>query len=164
MFKIDKIDLEIVNLLMEDGRMSSAEIARRLGGISERVVRYRIDRLVNEKIISISAIPKPLALGYSVVADVFIDVEPGLIDEVANKLKDYECVSYVACAIGQTNVSAQVVAHNTGEIYRFVTEVIGKIPGVHKTTTSIVPLVMKDVYQWHIPSSICSGEAVQKGS
>jgi hypothetical protein len=30
-------------------------------------------------------------------------------------------------------------------------EVIGKMPGVRKTTTSIVPLVLKDVYQWQIP-------------
>ncbi len=33
--------------------------------------------------------------------------------------------------------------------------VIGKIPGVRKTTTSIVPLVLKDVYQWRIPKAAC---------
>ncbi|HSB67020.1 MAG TPA: Lrp/AsnC family transcriptional regulator [Anaerolineales bacterium] len=155
MFKIDKIDRKIVDLLMADGRMPAADIARKIGNISERVIRYRIDRLVKEGIILIKAIPKPLALGYSVVADVFIEVEPGLITEVATHLKDFECVSYVACAIGETDVSAQVVAHNTDEIYRFVTEVIGRMPGVRKTTTSIVPIVIKDVYQWRIPSSGC---------
>jgi hypothetical protein len=45
------------------------------------------------------------------------------------------------------------VAHDTAEVYRLVTEVIGKVPGVRKTTTSIVPLVLKDVYQWRIPDS-----------
>jgi Lrp/AsnC family transcriptional regulator for asnA, asnC and gidA len=158
MFKIDKIDRKIVDLLMDDGRMAAAEIARQIGDISERVIRYRIDRLVKEGVISISAVPKPLALGYSVVADVFIEVEPGLINDVATYLKDFECVSYVACAIGETDVSAQVVAHDTGEVYRFVTKVIGKTLGVRKTTTSIVPLVIKDVYQWRIPSSICVDE------
>ncbi len=155
MLKIDKIDIKIVNLLMDDGRMAAAEIARHIGNISERVVRYRIDRLVKEGIVSISAIPKPLSLGYTVVADVFIEVEPALIHRVATELKDYDCVSYVACAIGETDVSVQVLAHDTGEVYRFVTEVIGKTPGVRKTTTSIVPLVIKDVYQWRIPSTIC---------
>jgi len=155
MLKIDKIDLEIVNLLMDDGRMAAAEIARLIGNISERVVRYRIDRLVKEGIISISAIPRPRALGYSVAADVFIEVEPGLINDVATCLRDFECVSYVACAIGETDVSVQVLAHDTDEVYRFVTEVIGKKSGVRKTTTSIVPLVIKDVYQWRIPPSVC---------
>jgi DNA-binding Lrp family transcriptional regulator len=63
----------------------------------------------------------------------------------------FENVSYVACSIGETDVSVQILARDTAEVYRFVTEVIGKVPGVRKTTTSIVPLVLKDVYQWRIP-------------
>ena len=156
MSKIDKIDFQIVNLLMDDGRMPAAEIARRIGGISERVVRYRIERMVTDGVVSIAAIPRPRALGYAVIADVFLEVEPGLIQTVAARLKDFECISYVACAIGETDVSVQVVAHDTDEVYRFVTEVIGKTPGVRKTNTSIVPIVVKDVYQWRIPSSLCT--------
>jgi DNA-binding Lrp family transcriptional regulator len=63
----------------------------------------------------------------------------------------FDCVSYVACSIGETDVSIQVLAKDTVEIYRFVTEVIGKLPGVRKTTTTIVPIVLKDVYQWRMP-------------
>jgi DNA-binding Lrp family transcriptional regulator len=51
----------------------------------------------------------------------------------------------------------QVVGKDTAEIYQFVTEVIGKMPGVRKTTTSIVPVIVKDVYQWRIPSEAVSG-------
>ena len=65
-------------------------------------------------------------------------------------------VSYVACAIGETDVSIQVVAKDTGEVYRFVTEVVRKVPGVRKTVTSIVPIVLKDVYQWRIPERVPS--------
>jgi hypothetical protein len=32
--------------------------------------------------------------------------------------------------------------------------VIRKVPGVRKTTTSIVPLIIKDVYQWRVPERI----------
>jgi hypothetical protein len=35
-----------------------------------------------------------------------------------------------------------------------VTDVIRKIPGVRKTTTSIVPVVVKDVYQWRVPERL----------
>jgi DNA-binding Lrp family transcriptional regulator len=63
----------------------------------------------------------------------------------------------VACSIGETDVSIQVQARDTAEVYRFITEVIGKIPGVRKTTTSIVPLVLKDVYQWRIPPGMLDG-------
>jgi Lrp/AsnC family transcriptional regulator for asnA, asnC and gidA len=157
MYKIDKTDLEIVNMLMENGRMHAAEVARHIGNISERAVRYRIDRMVENEVIRISAIVNPKGLGKNVVADIWLEVESDTILEVAKKMAEFECVSYVACSIGETDVSVQVQARDTAEVYRFITEVIGKIPGVRKTTTSIVPLVLKDVYQWRIPSELVGG-------
>jgi Lrp/AsnC family transcriptional regulator for asnA, asnC and gidA len=154
MYEFDKTDIKIVNLLLEDGRMSASEIARRTGDISERAVRYRIDRMVDEHAIQISAVAKPQAFGLTTIADVWMEVESDRILEVAKKLAEFENVSYVACGIGQTDVSIQVVAKDTAEIYHFVTEVVRKVPGVRKTTTSIVPLVIKDVYQWRVPQSI----------
>jgi Lrp/AsnC family transcriptional regulator for asnA, asnC and gidA len=156
MYEIDNIDVKIINLLMEDGRMPASEMARRIGGISERVVRYRIERIIQEGYIQISAITNPKSLGYNVTADVFLEVESNSILDVANKVSEFDCVSYVACSIGENDISIQIVGHDTNEVYRFVTEVIGKIPGVRKTTTSIVPLVLKDVYQWRIPRAACT--------
>ena len=156
MFKIDKIDYEIINALMEDGQVRAAEIARRLGNKSERAVRYRIDRLVYNKIIHLSAIINPKGLGLNVVADVLLEIESGLIMDVANKLAALENISYVACSIGETDVSIQVLGTTNAEIYAFVTEVVGKIPGVRKTTTKIVPVVLKDTYQWKLPASFIS--------
>ncbi len=155
MSKFDIIDLQIVELLQQDGRMPAAEIARHIGGISQRVVSYRIDRMVKEKMIVISAVPNAKAFGFLVVADVFVEVEPGLINDVAAALVEYEQVSYVSCSIGENDVSVQVVARDNDEVYSFATQVIGKLPGVRKTTTSIVPIKLKDVYQWHIPAEAC---------
>ena len=158
MYEIDNTDKKIINLLMEDGRMPASEMARRIGGISERVIRYRIERIVKEGYIQISAITNPKSFGYLVTADVFLEVESGAILDVAKKASEYDCVSYVACSIGESDISIQIVGHDTNEVYQFVTNVIGKIPGVRKTTTSIVPLVLKDVYQWRIPRSSCVTE------
>jgi DNA-binding Lrp family transcriptional regulator len=85
---------------------------------------------------------------------------------VAKTLAGYDCVSYVACSIGEMDVSVQVVGRDTGSVYHFITEVIGKMPGIRKTTTSIVPIVMKDVYQWRVPrdGDGLAGGAGKKGS
>jgi Lrp/AsnC family transcriptional regulator for asnA, asnC and gidA len=154
MYNFDKTDIKIVNLLLDDGRMPASEVARRIGDISERAVRYRIDRMVDEGVIRISAVAKPQAFGLTTIADVWMEVESDRILEVARKMAEFDNVSYVACGIGESDVSIQIVAKDTAEIYQFVTEVIRKVPGVRKTTTSIVPLVIKDVYQWRIPVSI----------
>ena len=153
MHKIDKLDIEIINMLIDNGRVSCADIANKLGDITERTVRYRLERLVNDGLIKIKAITNPIVVGYTVIADVFIEAEPGMISEVANTLVKFDCVSYVACSTGDRDVSIQIVARNNAEAYSFVTEVIGKVPGVRKTTTSIVPVILKDVYDWHIPKS-----------
>lgn len=157
MYEIDETDLLIIHLLMDDGRMSASEVARRASAmrvdhISERAVRYRIARMVDAGVIQIGAIINPRALGYNVVADIWLEVESDSIADVARKMADFEQVSYVACAIGENDVSVQIVGRDTAEIYRFVTEVIGKVPGVRKTTTSIVPMVLKDVNRWRIPT------------
>ena len=154
MYNFDKIDIKIVNLLLEDGRMSASEIARRIGNISERAARYRIERMVNEGVVRISAVAKPHAFGLTTIADVWMEVESDHILEVAKKMVEFDNISYVACGIGESDVSIQIVAKDTAEIYHFVTEVVRKVPGVRKTTTSIVPLILKDVYQWRIPESV----------
>jgi Lrp/AsnC family transcriptional regulator for asnA, asnC and gidA len=154
MYNFDKTDIKIVNVLLDDGRMPASEVARRIGDISERAVRYRIDRMVEEGVIRVSAVAKPQAFGLTTIADVWLQVESDRILEVARKMAEFDNVSYVACGIGESDVSIQIVAKDTAEIYQFITEVIRKVPGVRKTTTSIVPLIIKDVYQWRIPEHI----------
>lgn len=141
-------------MLIEDGRKPAAQIARRIGDVSERAVRYRIERMIEEDVIRLSAVVRPEALGLPIRADVWLEVESDRIREVAQKMAEYENVSYVACSIGENDVSIQVVAKDTGEVYRFVTETIRKVPGVRRTTTSIVPLILKDVYQWRAPETV----------
>ncbi len=153
MYIIDNIDTQIINLLVDNGRISCAEIARTIGNISERSVRYRLERMNAEGLFKITAVINTHLLGYSVVADVWLEVESDVILDVAKKMAEYECISYVACGIGEPDISVQVLARDNAEVYRFVTEVIGKTPGVRKTTTSIVPVVLKDTHQWHIPST-----------
>lgn len=156
MYEIDKIDVRIVNFLFQDGRMPASEIARQIDGISERVVRYRIERMVKNDFMRVSAIVSPKAFGLNTNADVWLEVESDKILDVANKLSEFENVTYVACSIGEADVSIQVVGESTGAIYHFVTEVVRKISGVRKTVTSIVPIVIKDVYQWRMPEKVVS--------
>jgi len=158
MYKFDKTDLRIVNLLLEDGRMSASEMSRRMGDTSERLIRYRIERMMEAGVIQIGAVVNPETLGFSIRADVWLEVEADQVLEVAKKLADYDNVTYVACGIGQNDVSIQLVAKDTAEIYYFVTEVVRKLAGVRKTTTSIVPIVIKDVYQWRIPPGLVEDE------
>jgi len=149
---LDALDAKLIEHLMQDGRLSSAALARRLR-VSERTARYRLQRLLDQGLIRVVAMPIPSRLGYTVVADVFMQVEPGSIQQVAEKLATCECVTYVGCSMGESDVSVQVIGRDNQEVYAFVTDVIGRLPGVRKTTTVIVPVILKDVYQWRVPKA-----------
>lgn len=164
MYNFDKTDVKIVNILLDDGRIPASEIARIIGDISERAVRYRIDRMVDAGIIQISAVAKPQAFGLTTIADVWLEVESDRILEVARKMAEHDNVSYVACGIGESDVSIQIVARDTAEIYQFITEVVRKVPGVRKTTTSIVPLIIKDVYHWRVPERVVIEMSEREGT
>lgn len=151
MDKLDRIDWEIIALLNEDGRMPSAEIARRLGDVSARTITNRIEALTRKDIINIRAVVNPEKVGYGVLADVFIEVEPGRVREVAEIVAEFSQVSYVACATGDTDISISVRARNIEDLFDFVTENLGKIPGVRRTQTYLLPIKIKDLDTWLPP-------------
>ncbi len=139
--------------------MSCAKIAAQIGDISERAVRYRIDRLIKNEIIQVRGNVNAAALGLAVCADVFIEVEPAQVLDIAKTLSSYESVSYIAYSTGDTDISIQVFAHDNSELFNFVTEIVGKIPGVRKTHISFVPIKIKDDHIWHIPSYCVSDKS-----
>jgi Lrp/AsnC family transcriptional regulator for asnA, asnC and gidA len=153
-YKPDHTDWEIIALLNEDGRIPSAEIARRLGNVSARTVTSRIEVLVREGIINIRAIVNPETVGYGVLADVFIETEPGRLREVAEGVAEFPQVSYVACATGNTDVIISLRARNIEELFNFVNETLGKIPGVRRTHSYLLPLNIIDNMTWLPPYSL----------
>ena len=146
--KPDELDWKIIRLLMDDGRLSSADIARILGDISARTVTNRIDILTREGIINIRSIVDPEKVGYCVLADVFVEVEPGSLQDVTQELQRYPQISYLALAIGEIDILVSVRAKELDELYDFVIEVIGKIPGVRHTKTFPLPAQIKDITSW----------------
>ena len=158
MYIPDHTDSQIIRLLNEDGRIPSAEIARRLGDVSARTVTNRIEALSREGIINIRAVVNPETVGYGVLADVFIETEPGRVLEVAERVAEFPQISYAACATGDTDVIISVRARNIKELYNFVIEVLGRIPGVRHTQTFLLPLKIKNIATWMPPDVLEDGE------
>ena len=68
----DDLDTKIVEQLVRDGRLSAANIAKRIGGVTERTVRTRMNSLIERRLISVGAIVDPATLGNHVIAR-FVD-------------------------------------------------------------------------------------------
>jgi Lrp/AsnC family transcriptional regulator for asnA, asnC and gidA len=149
-YQMDSVDHRILSLLSEDGRLTCAEIARVIGHISERSIRYRLDRLLESNVLRVRGLIDPRAFGYSVTAELRIEAEPGQILDVAHAIASYHCVTYVACLAGGSDIRVQVIARDNADLFTFVSETLGKIPGVTRVSTSIVPHVVKEIDQWKV--------------
>jgi len=134
--------------------MSSTEIVRRIGYVTERIVRHRIKRLVDDGVIRIRAIVNPPAIGYAVTADVWLQTDATLTTQVAAQLTQLDQVSYVSYSTGEQNISLQIHAVDLPELHHLVNEVISRMPGVRRATISIIPFTLKDIDQWEIPPQL----------
>jgi len=161
MFEPDDFDWKIIALLNEDGRMPSAEIARKLGDVSARTITNRINALTENGIINVRAVVNPETVGYGVMADVFVEVEPGRVREVAELAAQFPQSSYVACSTGECDVSISLRVRSIEELFEFVTDKLGKIPGVRRTQSFLLPVKIKDLDTW-LPPGVLENSKYQE--
>ena len=81
MIEIDSLDYLIIQELHQNARISASDIARKFDA-NERTVRNRIDKLVRENVIRLTAIVNPVKFGYITAADIFLDANPSLEKEI----------------------------------------------------------------------------------
>lgn len=151
--RLDTLDHKILTLLAQDGRLTCAQIARLIGNISERSVRYRLDHLLAEQYVRVRGLLNPSAFGYTVMSDVTVEAEPGQTMDLANAIAQFENVTYVACLASGTEIGVHVVARDNAEMFAFVNETLGKLPSVKTLSSSILPVVVKDMDSWRLPDS-----------
>jgi len=162
--KLDHIDAAIIQLLQQDGRMPAVEIAKRIPGGTARMVRYRIERLTREGIITVTAVVHPKPLGYTVMADVMIEVEPGKTHHILAHLAEADLVTYAGGSTGDRDISIQVVHRSVDALYDFVVNDIQHVPGVRQTRTYLLPVALKFTYNWSLPKEAYDSGGAMDGA
>lgn len=148
---LDDTDLAIIALLQRDGRMSARAIARQLGGLTDRAVRYRIERLVKSRVIFVGAVVSATAIGYPVAADIVVDVMPARLAEMARDIARHDLISYVAASLRDGQISLQAYARDEQELMEVVQSLGRDYEGVTRVHTTILPQLVKDITDWPAP-------------
>lgn len=143
---LDPLDREIIELLKADGRSSFTEIAKRLT-IPEATARYRVQRLLQSKAITVHAYPNPERLGTPHIMIVQLLVENSLISRVAQTLAELEEVQFIAVTGGQYNIVVDVYFGSYDELLAFY-EKLSDIPGVIRHESQVVLKLLKAQYKY----------------
>ncbi len=147
---LDRIDRQIMQILNQDARTASSEIARQVG-IPERTVHNRIHRLQDGGYMQAVAVVNPKAFGYTLAVDIFCEIELGQMAQATETLAAMPEISYIAISTGDQDLSIQALFKDIEEMQEFITGKLHQVPGMRRTRTVLIPRIVKDTYHWLPP-------------
>jgi Lrp/AsnC family transcriptional regulator for asnA, asnC and gidA len=149
---LDSVDRQIIYILQHDGRTSNVEIARQVG-VSEATVRKRLDRLITEGTVRITAVPNAARLGFSTIAFMAINADLARVAQIADQIAQLPEVRAIHLTAGECTLIVEAWFMSSDDLLQFMTEHIGAIAGIRRTTTSHVLRTIKDGSQWIVPGA-----------
>ncbi len=143
---LDKTDIKILKNLLVDARLSSRQMALKLG-MSTVTILTRIKKMEKEKIVrGYTAIIDHEKLGYDLTAIIEIFTKKGKMVEVENELSSLENVCAVYDVTGESDTVVVAKFKNREELSKFVKTISSK-PNVDKTVTNIVLSTVKEDFR-----------------
>jgi DNA-binding Lrp family transcriptional regulator len=143
---LDKTDIKILKNLLVDARLSSRQMALKLG-MSTVTILTRIKKMEKEKIVKgYTAIIDHEKLGYDLTAIIEIFTKKGKMVEIENELSSLENVCAVYDVTGESDTVVVAKFKNREELSRFVKTISSK-PNVDKTVTNIVLSTVKEDFR-----------------
>jgi DNA-binding Lrp family transcriptional regulator len=139
---LDEIDIAVMQQLIDDGRQSSRNIARRLN-VSEGTVRARVNRLIQSGLIRVVAMVEPVALGLiGVIASISIRADRAQLKNIHHELGAVPNVVFTAVCLGSWDLHVTVTATTAYQLMQIV-GTIQAIDGVTATDAMLMTDVLR---------------------
>ena len=142
---MDTIDHEVLSALMEDGRMTWAELAERTG-LSAPSVAERVHRLEDRGVIrGYAALVNGATVGAHLTALVAVSLSgPEARAEFLRLVHDTVEVQECHHTAGEDDYVLKIRCGGTAELEHLVSNVLKGVPGVARTRTTVVLSTPKD--------------------
>ncbi|WP_027724026.1 Lrp/AsnC family transcriptional regulator [Tuberibacillus calidus] len=136
--KIDDIDKRILDCLIENGRMSYADIGKKLN-LSRVAIRERVNQLIEKGIIEkFSVVINSEAAGKKVSAFFEVDCEPQYLVPVAETLVNHPSVVSCYQMTGPSTLHMHVLFEDFEQLEQFINEEIYKLKGITRVESHIL--------------------------
>jgi Lrp/AsnC family transcriptional regulator for asnA, asnC and gidA len=143
-YRLNSLDLQIIELLQEDGRAAYSYIAKELD-IPEATARYRVKKLIDEEIITIGAFLNTGKLSYANVAYLEMDVNPDFFEGIIEELVKMKNISYISSVTGELNIMFEYVYHDNDELISFLNWIKSK-KEVNRLNSKVILKIYKAQY------------------
>ncbi|WP_298296723.1 Lrp/AsnC ligand binding domain-containing protein [Hydrotalea sp.] len=135
---LDKLDLQIIQAMMEDAEISYADLGKQLF-VSGGTIHVRIKKLEEQKIVKGRKLAVDLkALGYDVIAFIGIYLEKSsLYDTVAKELKSIPEIVRLNYTTGNYSMFAEIITKDIQQLRFVLHDKLQNIKGIERTETFI---------------------------
>ena len=140
--QIADLDLQLIDLLSRDARVSNRKVASELG-VTEGTVRGRIKRLQQDGLIAFTAITSFGMAKNSRLAFISVQAEVDRVREIAQQISELPTINAVMITMGQFNILAMSLISELDQLFETASDHILGIPGVHHVETSIAVKTIK---------------------
>ena len=141
-FDFSELDLQIIEILKQDGRTNNQQIAEQTG-VTTNVIASRIRRMEKAKAMKIVAVSDFSAYNYDVLLPIGIDVKGRRADDVANDLSRLEEVASVQLASGKHDIEILVTLRDLSQMNPFFLDKLSKIKGIRNLNPAIAIDIIK---------------------
>ncbi|MFF5297839.1 Lrp/AsnC family transcriptional regulator [Streptomyces sp. NPDC013161] len=135
---LQHIDQALIATLVEDGRASYTDLARR-ADTTALTARRRLEALVGDQVIRLATEVDLARLGIRTEALLWITVAPGGLEETGRELSRHPQVRFASATTGSANLLVAVAAADLNALYHFLNDTIGALP--HVTTLEVTPIL-----------------------
>lgn len=135
---IDDLDKRIIEILQQDGRISFADLSRKLN-TAEATIRFRVKRLEDNKIIThFAAVIDPTKVGLGVSGAILLKIDPTHLEQACKQLTAFSETVYLFQSTGEYDIVSVVFAHNLAHFNDVVkrTKMIGGVKDARVSMTT----------------------------
>jgi Lrp/AsnC family transcriptional regulator, leucine-responsive regulatory protein len=151
---LDSVDRTILDILQRDGRISNADLARRVS-LSQPATYARVRRLEQEGYIGgYAALLNREKLGYGMLCYIHLSGQlhqRQQLEELRKALLNMPEVLECAFVTGDFDFLIKVVLRNQKDLERFILHELTPLPGVGRVNTSLVVAEIKSTTALPIP-------------
>jgi len=133
---IDRLDADLIRTLAENPRVGLLEVARQLG-VARGTVTARLDKLLRRGVITgFGPEIDPHAIGFRILAFVWLEIAQGRLDDAVEVLRDVPEVLEAVATSGDRDLLCRVVARDPEHLQEIVNTMV-RTASVRRSTSHI---------------------------
>ncbi|MFE9559015.1 Lrp/AsnC ligand binding domain-containing protein [Streptomyces sp. NPDC006703] len=135
---LQPVDHQLITALIEDGRASYTDLARR-AETTALTARRRLEALVGGQVLRLATEVDLARLGIRTEALLWITVAPGGLEETGRQLSRHPQVRFASATTGTANLLVAVAAADLNALYHFMSDTVGALD--HISTVEVTPIL-----------------------